>query len=73
MESTMTRNNNTKTTRTLVMEQTDSLRNAGKTDQEIVSWLEVTFIKEKTFFSSFESLNDLAEHVNIPSWKFHIA
>lgn len=71
MEKTIHRVNNQTQVRILVKEQTDSLRKNGKSEPDIISWLEVNFNHKTEWFEAFESVDDLAELVNIPAWKFY--
>ena len=73
MEKTINRNNSVIQTRADVKEHVLTLSKAGKSEQEIISWIEVAFNKQTVLFELFESVSDLAEYLNIPVWKFHLA
>lgn len=58
-------------TRNHIKEQVERFRSTGKTEEEIINWLESNY-NEIGLLNFFDSVNELAEFIHIPVFKFNI-
>lgn len=61
-----------KRNRKQIVEQVKRFKSVGKTDAEIVHWLENDLDKEISLSSNFDSAHEMAELTGIPVSKFTI-
>ena len=59
-------------TRNHIKMEVERMRSKGKTDEEIVYWIEDVLDKEISLHNSFDNTGDLANLVNIPVSKFNV-
>lgn len=60
-----------KRTRQHIKEQVERFRSLGKTDEEIVHWLETVMEKDVSLSSNFDTVEEASEYLGIPRHKFN--
>lgn len=53
-------------------QQVERFRSLGKTDEEIINWIENVLDNEMSVSSNFDSTHELADFLNLPVSKFNI-
>lgn len=52
--------------------QVERFRSAGKTDEEIIYWIENVLDKEMSVSNNFDSVHELADFLNLPVSNFNV-
>lgn len=53
-------------------QQVEKFRSAGKTEEEIIYWIENVLDKEMSVSNNFDSAYELADFLNLPVSKFNV-
>jgi hypothetical protein len=53
-------------------QQVERFRSVGKTDEEVVHWIENVLDKEMDISNNFDSAQELADYLNIPVSQFNV-